>query len=236
MSERYSVLLMRDDLQVRRFRFHPAWFRAIIYIFLFLVFVSGAGIYFSWTLWSENRELDREAQHLKRMVQQKDVQLSSLENMKNILELHDPEELQTLIASAAAPIASTELQPAVDLKDVFKVVEGKGARLEKVALEQLENGGMRLAFTLQNEKEKEGALTGYIEVSLVSRDGHLLELPLPMDEVSFHIQSFRTFSSVFSLPRGLLVNDVYALRLEVVAEDGEAIFSKAYTLPSILSS
>lgn len=236
MGEKFSVLLMRDDLQVKRFRIHPNWFRVILFVFFLLAVVSVGGLYFSWTFWHDNIELTGEVQQLQHRVQQQEVKLTSLENMERILELHDPEELQMLIASAATPQPASELSDVVDLKDIFKSVEGKGATLEDVALETLDEGGYRLRFVLKNLDKGDENLTGYIEASLISRDGHLLELKFPIDEMSFHIQRFRTFSSVFSLPRGLVINDVYALRLQVIAEDGEVVYSKTYPAGSIQTS
>lgn len=236
MGRSYSVLLLRDDQQVRRFRFNPAWFRLFLFLFFLCALLAAAGIYISYDFWLKNKRLATDVESLRQQVHEKAIKLAGLQNMEKILAVHDPQELQTLLASAQAEAGGMTSSPVVDLQEVFKSVESGVASLKDVALKKLPDDRLRLEFTLTNDKGGKNTLTGYVEAAFITRDGAMLDLPLPQGDLSFHIQRFRGFSGEFSLPTGLALSEVYALRLMVIAEDGQEVFGMAYPIASVLTS
>lgn len=236
MGRSYSVLLLHEDQQVRRFRFNPAWVRLFLYIFILLALIAAGGVYLSVTFWKENQAVTAELQNLRRVVQLQKVQLTSLQNMEKILQAHDPDELQALLSSAHHEQGVTVSAPEVDLQSIFKRVDSEICSVKDVQLRKEGDGKLRLEFTLTNDLEGKKTITGFVEASFVTRAGSLAELDLPEEEMSFHIQRFRSFEAVFTLPEGLLLDELYAFRLLVIAEDGKEVFSRAYPLNSVLDS
>jgi len=57
---KYSVLFMRDDTDVRRFRISPMWLKAFLYFQGFLLLLSIVGISVGVTFWSSNAGLRAE--------------------------------------------------------------------------------------------------------------------------------------------------------------------------------
>lgn len=235
MGSTYSVLLMRDDQQVRRYRIHPFWFRFFVYLFAGLLLLSVGGVYATLALWQGNRALHKELAELRTQVQERDIRLASLVNVEKILAVYDPVELEALHAGTLTETEKTSTPASMDLKELFTTVSEGNATVEQAKVEPLEGGGLKLSFVLHNKDKKKQNLTGYAEVALVARDGRLFNLSLPQREVSFHFQNQRRLETSFSLPRGLVQNDIYAIRLEVVAEDGKTAFGKTYPLSTLLA-
>ncbi len=236
MGRSYSVLLLREDQQVRRFRFNLVWVRLLIYSFILLALVAAGGMYLSVTFWKENHELASELQKLRRVAQLQNVKLNSLQNMENILQAHDPDGLQALLSSVQREQGVTVSAPEVDLQATFKRVDTDVCSVKDVLLREQEDGKLRLEFTLTNDLEAGKTITGFVEASFITRAGSLVHLDLPEAEMSFHIQRFRSFAAEFTLPEGLLLEELYAFRLLAIAEDGQEVFSRAYPLSSILHS
>jgi len=235
MGRTYSVLLLRDDQQVRRFRFNPLWVRLLFYTFLLLALLAAGGVYLSLGYWEENKRLSLELQELRLEVQQQRVRLTSVQNMEQILRAHDPDELQALLSDYQTEPGITAPAPEVDLQDIFKRVDSAVCSVKDVELQELADGRMQLQFTLTNDLEGGKSISGFVEAAFVTRGGSLAEPLVPENDMSFHIQRFRTFETSFPLPDGLVMKDLYAFRLLVIAEDGEIVFSRAYPMQQVLS-
>jgi len=154
MGKKISVLLMRDDQQVRRYRIDPAWFRLVIYGIFLLIAFSSIGGYLGYTFWHENDALSKEIETLRQQVQDKDIKLKSLQNMERILALHEPDELQSLL-TGEKKAEQIELQhpsqvaaDQVDLQAFFAKVDLNKAVVKDLSLSVIEEGALRLVGTL----------------------------------------------------------------------------------------
>ncbi len=239
MGKKISVLLMRDDQQVRRFRIDPAWLRLAIYFFLMLLVLSSIGSYLGYVFWHENSALTLEIGQLRLQVQEKDIKLESLQNMERILALHEPEELQSLL-TGERKVGQIELQhpgqvtaDQVDLKAFFTKVDLNKAMIKDLSLSITDQGELRLRFHLTSKVSGE-SLSGVTEVGLISRDGQFLDVHTPTEDVAFTIQNHRSFDTTFPLPQGFELDDIYALRLALVGQDGTTVFGQTYPLATIM--
>lgn len=239
MGKKISVLLMRDDQQVRRYRLDPAWFRLVIYGILLLIAFSSIGGYLGYTFWHENDALSKEIETLRQQVQEKEIKLKSLQNMERILALHEPDELQSLLTGEKnaeqielkhpSQVASDQ----VDLQTFFTKIDLNKAVVKDLSLSATEEGALRLKYHLTS-KIAGDSLSGVTEIGLISRDGQFLDVKTPLEEMAFSIQNYRTFDAVFSLPQGYELADIYALRLALVTQDGTTIFSQTFPLSNIM--
>lgn len=236
MGRTYSVLLLREDQQVRRFRFNPLWIRLFFYIFLLLALFAAVGGYYALEYWKQNKALFEELQELRLEVQRQRVRLTSVQNMELILQIYDPEELQALLSGVKKESGLRVQAPEVDLQNIFKRVDSEVCSVKDVQLKQQMPGRLDLQFTLTNDLEDGKTITGFVEPSFVTRAGSLVEPVVPEADMTFHIQRFRTFETNFALPEGLLLEELYAFRLLVIAEDGREVFSRAYPLEQVLQA
>ncbi len=239
MGKKISVLLMRDDQQVRRYRIDPAWFRLVIYGIFLLIAFSSIGGYLGYTFWQENDVLSKEIETLRQQVQDKEIKLKSLQNMERILALHEPAELQSLL-TGEKNAEQIELQhpsqvaaDQVDLQAFFTKIDLNKAVVKDLSLSTTADGALRLKYHLTS-KVAGDSLSGVTEIGLISRDGQFLDVKTPLEEMAFSIQNYRTFDALFSLPQGHELADIYALRLALVTQDGTTIFSQTFPLSNIM--
>ncbi len=235
MEGKYSVLLLREDRQVRSFHIHPVWFKLIILLFLFLAALASLGAYLGYEYWLKNSELQRQALVLERMVQERDVKLASLQNLEQVLALHDPDKVHRLLQRVTEEQVDASA-PLVDLRELFRQSPSEDVAVKDVSLAPLQDGGVQLEFVLANEQKGETTLTGYTEVALVSNEGRLYDVTLPLQDASFNIQRFRTMTLTFPLPEQRGLSDFYALRLVLVAKEGQEVFTRAFPVSSLLPS
>lgn len=99
-DDKYSVLLMRDDSHVRRFRVSPFVLKLALYSVLLLVLATGVSVYAAYTFWSENSVLLDERVGLEKQLLESQVHLERLQNVEKILESNNPEELQSMFGLA----------------------------------------------------------------------------------------------------------------------------------------
>lgn len=110
MSEKYSVLIMRDDTNVRRYRVSSSSLRLLLIVLFCVVLVAACGIFTSLSLWEKNTALMNQRHGVQKELRDLKVYVERLENIEQILQSNDPEELQALFSSMSVA-ASTELPP-----------------------------------------------------------------------------------------------------------------------------
>ncbi|WP_022663435.1 hypothetical protein [Paucidesulfovibrio longus] len=232
---KYSILFMRDDLDVRRFRLNPFWLKSIFVSLTLLVLVAAAGIYFGATSLRDNLRLRHENKELSQRLDEAELRLSTLGNMEKILESYDTKELQSLLSpekaetpeAEAKPTAPSEpAKPAVDLSSIFAKTDTGAVRLEDVRLE-IEQKQVLVSFNLLNNLGNT-QLSGDTRLALVANNGEVIELPAKNADLSFQIQRRKPIRARVPLPDGLDRANVFGLRLTVTREDGKVVFSETY--------
>ncbi len=232
-TDKYSVLLMRDDAKVKRFRISSFWIRFLVYMCVLLVVLAVGGLYIGYTMWRENDRLTEERQRLERELRDTQVHLERLQNMEKIFQSNDPEELETLIG--AIEEEKEPEKPLMDLKELMQKVDMGLSVLENVSLKRLD-GNMRLSFDVVNSNTAE-PLSGKVEVSLITRDGRTLDLTVSdTEEMTFQIQRYKNISVTFLLPEDEKFKELFALRITINTPAGKTIYSEAYPLYLILPS
>lgn len=248
---KYSILFMRDDTHVRRFRVSPRLMRGMAWgagiLLLAAVLSVGAGIRF----WAAGARLGEEKKALERRLIEAEVRLERLSNVEKILKSNDPEDLHALIGGgAAAPAgvkpqaqgkgqaAAAPAQPdqgrALNLAELFEHQDTKLAGLENVQLKiSGETAQLRLDL---NNLQPEKLLNGRVDLLLIATSGKVEAAGAPEADLTFSIQRFKRIQTSFALPSGMQRNDLFALRVVIKGQDGKAIFSETYQLARILAS
>ncbi len=100
-DEKYSLLLMRDDCRVRRLRVSPLALRLLTVSLVLLPLLATFGVWAGFSFWQANRALMSQNQSLDRELKEARVELERLSNLESLLRGSDPEELRSLLGSAA---------------------------------------------------------------------------------------------------------------------------------------
>ncbi len=231
---KYSVLFMRDDSDVRRFRISPFWLKAFLYFQGFLLLLSVAGISIGVTFWSSNASLRAERKSLELRLSEAEVKLERLSNMEKILEASEPKE-QAPAGKAPTPAeAPAPKLPPVNLKGLFEKTNTAQVTVENFQA-RISGSDVTVSFELTNVQSV-NTLSGAADVTLIRNDGQIVEVAANRADLSFQIQRFKHIRTSFGLPKGLERRDVFGLRLEIKGSDGKTIFSDTYPLRDPVAS
>lgn len=230
-DDKLSLIIMRDDSRVRRYRVRVSWFRFFLYAQAVLLLAAVVGAYGGFTYWTKNMGLKQTNLALREDVSEMQMQLERLQNIEEILKTNDPEEIQALFSSVTREKHSIAQQP-VDLQEIFIA---KDLQMAAVSNLQLRKSGdaLRLSFELNNLGE--GVLSGRTLIYYVARDASVIQAQGDESELSFEIQRFRRVNSILHLPSGVNLEDIFALRVVVTDAAGESVFIQTYPVVNILT-
>ena len=230
---KYSLLFMRDDADVKRYRISPFWLKVYLVFQIILLVVGGLGTYLGITFWLDNRDLGRENQTLGNRLEEAELKLTSLANMEKILEAYDKRDLQSLLnASEAEPDGEQPEQPAavecepVNLTQLFETVDQGPISAEDLKA-VVGNGRVVVTFRLENPSDT--LASGVTHLSVITTDGQAIQVA-PRENLSYQIQKRKFERATFDLPEGVNQDNLYAVRVEVKDSDGTTIFKKSYPL------
>lgn len=228
---KYSVLFMRDDSDVRRYRISPFWLKAFVYFQSFLLLFSIIGITVGVTFWSGNAALRAERKALELRLSEAEVKLERLSNMEKMLEANEPKEAAPVQAKAPAktapePPAEPKLPP-VNLRALFEKINTSQVTVENY---QARLAGNEISVNFELNNAQSNTLSGTAEVQLIRNDGQVAYVETNKADLSFQIQRFKHIRTSFALPKGLDRRDVFGLRLEVKGSDGKTIYSDIFPL------
>ncbi len=213
MSEKYSVLFMRDDTRVRRFRISPLSLKLLMWLQAILILVASLGFYAGYTFWQKSHTLQDERISLQRELRETQVQLERLENMEEILQSNDPEELQALFGTMSIEDSSKE-KTVMDLGTLLATEDMQLVSVDNVMLKAMDETSMRLSFDLNN-LDTSKTVDGLATVSLLTKDGQLLPTNASTKDLKFTISRFKKVVTSFALADPLTLKDIYALRLTI---------------------
>ncbi|GAB6060281.1 hypothetical protein [Desulfonatronum parangueonense] len=230
-DDKLSLLIMRDDSPVRRYRFRTAWFRLFLYIQVFLLLAAFGGAYAGITFWGQHLELVNENKALQDNIADKAIRLERLENIQEILNTSDPGEIQALFSAV-----SKERQvnaPVVNLQEVFHSRDLQMAGVSNLQLSQA-GDDLRIQFELNNLSDD--TLSGSIRIYFVTQQANVIEAKGDENELSFEIQRFRRVNSLLELPSGMELESIFALRVIIGNEKDDVFFIQTYPVHSILTT
>ncbi|MFH1914723.1 MAG: hypothetical protein ABIK45_10670 [Pseudomonadota bacterium] len=232
-NSKYSVLFMRDDRDVTRYRISPFWLKMFIFVQVFLLLCAAGGIFMGVRGVKRNLDLRTENKSLEQRLVDAEVRLERLGNMEKILQSYDPAELQSLLAAATSELESEKEGDAVDLNRIFTRVDTQLVSVENLQA-RVASRKMTVSFDLNNLQSARAA-AGQATIALVKKDGGTQMAKTNASDLAFQIQRFKRMQTTFSLPDGVEQKDVFGLRLEIKGSDGEVVFAETYPLYHILA-
>ncbi|MCT4535188.1 hypothetical protein [Halodesulfovibrio sp.] len=231
MSEKYSVLIMRDDTNVRRYRVSPSSLRSLVIVLLFVVMVAVCGIFTSFSLWEKNTTLMNERHGVQKELRDLKVYVERLENIEQILQSNDPEELQALFSSMSVA-ASAELPPPIDLSSILQVVDHNLVAISNLKLQKATGGNLRLSLKLDNKNAK-GTIRGSIVLSFVGKDGKVVIIDANKKDMEFSINRFKRIVTTFEVPDAIALHEAYALQLSIT-NNKTTLLQRIYPIKELL--
>ncbi|HMM38420.1 MAG TPA: hypothetical protein PKB11_06640 [Desulfovibrio sp.] len=231
---KYSVLFMRDDSDVRRFRISPFWLKAFLYFQGFLLLLSIIGISIGATFWSTNASLRADRKALELRLSEAEVQLERLSNIEKMKAEASAKGAAPAEKSGAAPAEPPAPKtPPVSLRDLFARMNTAQVTVENFQA-RINGNEATVSFELTNVQSA-NTLSGLAELTLIRNDGQVLGVEANRADLSFQIQRFKHIRTVFTLPKGADRRDVFGLRLEIKGSDGKTIFSDTFPLRDVAS-
>ena len=234
MSEsKYSVLFMRDDASVKRYRIRPFWLKCFLWVQFLLIAVACGGAWVGYSFWQERSSLIAEKIDLEQHLHEAEIQLERLDNIQKILKSYDPRELQSLLSSSANEEPPPPKQPEVNLNNIFTHVDNREVKVDNLQA-RLNGSNVTLSFELNNLQTSK-QLAGVVDISLFGTDGKQHSPQTNRNDLVFQIQRFKRIRTSFNLPKGLSKDSVFGVRLEIKGSQGEMIFRETYPMYNILS-
>ncbi len=232
-DSKYSVLFMRDDRDVTRYRVSPFWLKMFICTQVFLFLCAAGGIYMGVRGFKINSGLHVENKGLEQRLVDAEVRLERLGNMEKILQSYDPAELQSLLSSATTAVEQQVEQEKVDLNKVFVRANTGQVGVENLSV-KLDKRKISVSFELNNLRAST-AVVGQAYLSFVTKDGSPQAAKYKKGDLSFQIQRFKRIQTSFLLPDGVEEKDLFGLRLEIKGKGGDVIYAETYPFYHIIS-
>jgi len=233
-DSKYSVLFMRDDRDVTRYRVSPFWLRMFVFSQIFLLLCAAGGIYMGIRGFGINSALKKENKALEQRLVDAEVRLERLGNMEKILESYDPTELQSLLSAATTEVEQQEARPEIDLNKIFIRTDTRQVGVENM---QAKLVGKKLTITFElNNLQASKSMAGQGDFAFVTKDGTAVAAKTNKGDLSFQIQRFKRIQTTFLLPDGKTRKDLFGLRLEIKGKNGDVIFAETYPFYHILAS
>ncbi len=248
-SKKYTVLLMRDDTQVRRLRFSPFWLKLFGCALFFLAVVAGVGSWGTYYFWQKERALSADLVRLERHNSDLSIKLERLQNMETLIGASENTPLAPVLDTGpgtADPIDKTAPGGA-PLHDLPALVDVEGnatlpanatapeeilagnatapegalpVRLENINLRVHSSKTLRLSVSFVNTSGK--AVRGYAALSLITAGG-AQPVTIPAEDLDFQMARLKRATTTFPLPEGVSMDDVQAVRIAVFVNEVEVL-------------
>ncbi|XPV75856.1 MAG: hypothetical protein ACNI27_14625 [Desulfovibrio sp.] len=237
-NSKYSVLFMRDDTDVRKYRLAPFWLKFFFICVFLLMVTTGTSIWFGAEFFERNNALEAQKGELQMQMGEMSVRLERLSNMEKILQKYDSKKVISLLSSGSAPTPAPVAKPVpvakqIDLNKIFSFADAREVRVQNLQM-RVKQRELTTSFEINNMVTAR-ALSGIITLSLYTRAGEPVVVKTNINDLKFQIQRFKRIRTSFSLPERVKVDDVFGLRLEIKNLQGKVLFRETYPLYSILS-
>ncbi len=232
MGIKYSILLLKDNAGVRRFRVHSSLLLCVAVLLGALFAVAACGGYAGYIFWQHNGKLIAENTTLQKNIRDLTIDLKRLENVEKILNANDPEELQALLDTTAGKDAP-RLSPPIDLSTLLHVVDMQMVKVNNVSASLQGKQEIQLQFDL-NSQTADRMLQGSITVALISKQGQTQPATVSNpEEMSYSISRYKKVTANLQIPPPMSVEDIYALAITISA-NGDTVFHDTIPLHSLL--
>lgn len=227
---KYNVLFMRDDHRVKRFRFKLGWIKFFIIFQVLLLILAVGGSYFSVVFFLENRDLDARLTSLQQDLSETRSELKRLENVREILNSFDEKEIST--ALQARGNSTTSGPSGFNLEDIFSPVDKHVVAVDHLQA-RVDKSGIRLRFELNNLLD-DRKVVGRVKISLVGRDGTVVDLDVQDDDLNFEINHFKKVRTSFDFHDLVQREELFAIRLTITNKNQQVIYSETFPLSDII--
>ncbi len=232
-DSKYSVLFMRDDRDVNRYRVSSFWLKMFVFTQMFLFLCAVGGIYMGVHGFRVNATLQDENKELEQRLVDAEVRLERLGNMEKILQSYDPAELQSLLSVATNEVERKREIPKIDLNKVFVWQDTKQVSVENLQV-KIAGRKVNISFELNNLQAAQ-AINGKADIVFIKKDGSPIKAKFNRSDLAFQIQRFKRMQTVFPLPDGMERKDLFGLRLEIKGKSGDVFFAETYPFYRITS-
>ena len=248
-SNKYTVLVMRDDTQVRRMRFSPFWLKFFLWFLLILAAVAGAGSWGSYYFWEKGRAQETRLAQLERQNADLGIKLERLQNMETLIGASESTPLDPVLDTGPTATTPTEdrtlsgvgagdLPVLVDAggnatatgnATVAEILDSANAtapdgedpvKLENINLRANSNKTLRLGVSFVNTTGK--SIRGYASLALLTPSGEV-SATVPSDDLDFQMKRMKRATTTFPLPEGVTMEDVEAVRINVFVDEAEVL-------------
>lgn len=261
MSDRYNIILMRDDAAVRRLRIGRGWINFFFISFFLIVFLTGSCLWAAFRSHENNSLLQNKLSETQKKL---DSALNNLERLEKVEYKIDTEEVlsekqsqKTEKKNTSPALTKTEENkkvPAVQPSQTPEAMEANGQSepaenkkiptgadiktmlgsmtVGQISIENFRavinnNRGLNLRYNLVNLKPQT-EVSGQCNVHLLTKDGALHALELPVEMVDFHIQKFKEVNANSALPQNTTKKDALLLLVTVTDSSGQILFREPY--------
>ncbi len=227
-SNFYSVLVMRDDDDVKRFRMSAFWLKLLLYFFLLLLLVAAGASYGLHYYYNRYQAAAGERNRLTQEIAGYKIQAERLVNLEEWLRQTDPSRLSAVsetVGEVAAP-ASAPAAPAEDPVPEPAPLPQPGLKLIEPKITLTGNNRIRLQLELTNT-DSNGGLTGKINLQVATADGIFPVTNVAQGDLRFQISRMKRVRTVFGLPEGVSGPSVTEVRVEVLC-DGYAPYQENF--------
>lgn len=248
-SNKYTVLVMRDDTQVRRMRFSPFWLKFFLWFLLILAAIAGAGSWGSYYFWEKGRAQENRLAQLERQNADLGIKLERLQNMETLIGASESTPLDPVLDTGPTAATPTEDKTSnnVGPGDLPALVDVAGnatatgnatdfagpapnnatapdgedpVKLENINLRANSSKTLRLGVSFVNTTGK--SIRGYASLTLLTPSGQV-PATVPSDDLDFQMARLKRATTTFPLPEGVTMDDVEAVRITVFVDEAEVL-------------
>lgn len=215
----YSVLLMRDNADVKTLRVSPRRLKLLLWACAVLGVLVLVGLAVGLRSFVGYRSVLAERRDMEVRLAEVQVELERLGNLEQIQK--------------GGPAAGKDAKAAPDkaaphASRAFAKVDTGTIAVENFKA-QLSGESITTSFDLNNRAQ--GPSSGGISLLLLRNDGTLTELAvLTPSDLTYQIQRFKRISATATAPQGLTRREALGLRVEIRNANGEVILGETYAL------
>ena len=234
-SNKLSILIMRDSEKVRRMRISSAWISAVIWLFVILFCLAALNGMAAWWLYKKYEQFQSVDQAKDRVIAELRIQLERYQNMEKIVGAVPPDQKNSKETppdevASGVPVQENQRDASPPLpREEAKPVSA--ARISNINVRPRSGRQIRLSFDLSNT-DAGTVLAGHILVAIQTKSDALFNVFPPKDELAFQIARFKRVATSFSLPDGVAMDDVKAVRVEVRLSNGYAALPEFFAFPT----
>jgi hypothetical protein len=238
-----TLLFIRDDTTVRRFRMRPFWLKLVTYLFGFMVLLAVISSYGAYRFWTKYSKLLATHNQLELRHHEMQVELERLANLEKLRQSRDQTGKTETEGDAARPAPKPDVQPTVEpasrmtenqLAALYPPLDKEIIEVNNLAIKPFGNESLKVTFDIKNIDPKDRAISGRVNLALITWQGEKLPLEVNRSNLSFRIQWFKSMQTDFDLPQGETLKEVYALRVSIISKDSETILQETHPLSILM--